>query len=52
MRRGPAVSRGWRFAIGALVVAGLRIYFRRIERFHVARAPRDGAALFVSNRPG
>jgi 1-acyl-sn-glycerol-3-phosphate acyltransferase len=48
----PAVSRGWRAIVGTLVLAGLRIYFRRIERFHPERAPADGPVLFVSNHPG
>ncbi len=38
--------------VGAFVLAGLRIYFRRIERFHPERAPAEGPVLFVSNHPG
>jgi glycerol-3-phosphate O-acyltransferase/dihydroxyacetone phosphate acyltransferase len=46
------VSRLWRAVVGALVVGGLRVYFRRIERFHPERAPARGPVLFVSNHPG
>jgi glycerol-3-phosphate O-acyltransferase/dihydroxyacetone phosphate acyltransferase len=41
-----------RAVVGTLVVGGLRVYFRRIERFHAERAPAVGPTLFVSNHPG
>lgn len=34
-----------------LIGIGLGFYFRRIERFHAERVPREGPVLFTSNHP-
>ena len=41
-----------RTIVGGLVRLLLKLYFRRIERFHPERVPADGPVLVVSNHPG
>lgn len=38
--------------VRGLITLLLRLYFRRIERFHPERVPASGPVLFVSNHPG